>query len=317
MSVEPRKITLKYRLEYVALRAFAFVFRIVPYRVALAFAWVIARLAYHVIRFRVGRAKARIREVFGDETPASRVNRIAWISMRNMCFNAVDVMRMDRISRAWVEANTDCAAALAKVRESVPEGSGAILAIPHTGSWDLAGVSVAQFDFPIFFITGRQHNPLTDAYVQRMRGHTGITTIPRGDATLLRQVIRNLKAEQWLGFMTDLRARSDGVKVRFLGKEAHVVAGMAMFARQAKVPIIPAVARREGWMRHSWEVFDPVVADPSLSKEEDFQRMTQIVIDHYDHVIRSEPEQYFWYNNRWVLYRRPEGGFPPGAVINK
>ena len=97
-----------------------------------------------------------------------------------------------------------------------------------------------------------------------------------------------------------------------------------MFARQAKVPIIPAVARRRGWTRHEWEVFEPVEADPSLDKEADFQRMTQAVMDVYDHAIRAEPEQYFWYNNRWILFPYdPETGSDAeamrakGMVVNK
>jgi KDO2-lipid IV(A) lauroyltransferase len=133
-----------------------------------------------------------------------------------------------------------------------------------------------------------------------MRGTTGIETIPR-DSTALRGTIRRLKDGKMLTFMTDLRSKTPGVKVNFLGKEANLVAGMGMFARMADVPIIPAVVTRRGWTHHVWRVFDPVYPDASLERDADVQRMTQYVMNIFDAAIRAEPEQYFWYNKRWVL----------------
>lgn len=318
-----RKTKPKHYVEYAALRLFSATFNVLPYRVALTLAWLFARFAFHVIRFRRSRADARMVEVFGDRYSAKERRRFAWISMRNMFFNAVEVMRLGKVDRAWVQKHTECSDALARMK-AVTASSGAIIAIPHMGSWDLSGVSGQLLGLPTFFITGRQHNPLTDAYMNRQRGRSGAETIPRGDATMLRQVIRNLKSGKVLAFMTDLRSRREGVKVQFLGKEANVVAGMAMFARQAKVPICPVVVRRVGWARHTWEAFDPVTADESLEKAEDFVRMTQAVMDVYDKAIRAEPEQYFWYNNRWILFPfDPESGSnaeamrAKGMVVNK
>ncbi len=42
----------KHIIEYVGLRFFAALLRLVPYRVALLLGWLVAGLAYHVFRFR-------------------------------------------------------------------------------------------------------------------------------------------------------------------------------------------------------------------------------------------------------------------------
>jgi len=176
-----------------------------------------------------------------------------------------------------------------------------VLAIPHTGNWDLAGVGIAAFGFPIFFITGRQHNPLTDGYLNRMRGATGVETISRGDPTLLRQVLRNLKHGKILGIMPDLRSKRQGITVRFLGGEANVFGGMAAFAHQARVPVFPAVATRIGWARHRWRLLEAVVPDPAADRDAELLRLTQCVLEQHERAVREEPEQYFWYNKRWIL----------------
>jgi len=114
-------------------------------------------------------------------------------------------------------------------------------------------------------------------------------------------VVRNLREGKILAMTNDLRSKTQGLSVRFLGKEANIVPGMALFARQAKVPILPMVAFREGWAQHRCIVFDPIEPDLELSKPDDWVRMTQLTLDIYEKEIRKRPEQYFWYNKRWVL----------------
>lgn len=295
----PVKYRLKHVVEYGFLRGLSGLLNILPYRAALFVGWLLARIFFHIVRFRVAPAKARIREVFGDKYTNRQVNHIAWISLRNTFFNAVEVVRMGKVTKEWVVKVIDYQE-IHKVRDTLKPGQGGILVVPHTGNWDLAGVAAQKFDLPMFFVVGKQKNPLTDEYLNRMRGITGIETIPR-DSSVLRKVIKNLRAGKVLAFMTDLRSKTPGVKVRFLGAEANVVGGMALFARQAGVPVFPAVITRVGWGRHRWRIHDPIYPNPDIDKETDWQRMTQHVMDIYDKAIREEPEQYFWYNKRWVL----------------
>ncbi|MFH0909016.1 MAG: lysophospholipid acyltransferase family protein [bacterium] len=289
----------KHIAEYAALRAVSGIVNILPYRLAMVFGWLLAALAYLLARGRVVRARDRIREVFGQELDTHAVNRAAWISLRNVFFNGVEMMRVRRLIPAEVERTTD-REGFEKVLDHAHAGKGGILVVPHMGNWDLAGVGAHMLGLPIFLIVGKQKNPLTDAWLNRVRGVTGIELVPR-DSSVLKKAIRSLREGKILTFMTDLRSKTPGVVVRFFGKEANVVGGMALFARQAGVPIFPAVVTRVGWTRHRWRVFDPIHPDPAIDKEADWQRMTQQVMDIFDKAAREEPEQYFWYNKRWIL----------------
>lgn len=291
--------SLKHRIEYGALRAVSALVNRLPYRLALAVGWVLAWIGFWLVRFRAAEARRRIREVFGDSIPASRVTRIAWISFRNMVFNAVEVMRMPSLTVDWIKRHID-SGDIHRILEHARAGQGAILVVPHTGNWDMAGVAAHLLGVPIFFLVGKQKNALVDDWLNRMRAVSNVQTIPR-DTNVLKKVIKNLRESKVLAFMTDLRSKTPGVKVQFLGKEANVVGGMGLFARQAGVPIFPVIVTRVGWTHHRWRFSDPVHPDPSLEKDQDWQRMTQRVMDIYDAAIRAEPEQYFWYNKRWVL----------------
>jgi len=297
------KVRLKHRVEYLALRGLSLLFCLLPYRVALALGVAMAWFAFHIIRFRVTKAKRRIRLVLGDSVDA---DRIAWISLRNLFLNTVDILRFPRIHKAWVERYVDTGGAEFMQTRWNPE-NGAILAVPHMGNWDLAGVGAHLMGFPVFFLARRQKNPLVDDLLNRMRGVTGVETVLT-DSTALRQIIRNLKAGKIFAMLPDVRAREASIQVEFLGGTADLATGMESFARHAGVPIFPAYALRIGWSRHRWVVLEPVVADPALDRETDQKRIMQEVMSQFDQAIRAMPEQYFWYNKRWILdplHRKP------------
>jgi lauroyl/myristoyl acyltransferase len=168
---------------------------------------------------------------------------------------------------------------------------------------------------PIFFITGKQKNPLVDRYLNGMRRSTGISTIERG-STLLKTVVRRLRQGEVLGFQPDVRSATEGVRIRFLGKEANVVAGMALFAKMSDVPIFTSVTRRVNWTEHTFHLYPAVRPDSRVEKERDWQRMTQEIFTLIEREILDRPEQWFWYNKRWILDPLPKPAAPseaPGA----
>ena len=93
----------------------------------------------------------------------------------------------------------------------------------------------------------------------------------------------------------------------FLGKEANVPAGMAVFAYQANVPIIFGFITRLGWSRHQLRIFDPIWPDRTKPKQDEWLRLTLEVFSRIETAIREQPEQWFWYNKRWIL-RSPGAG---------
>ena len=294
------KYQLRHLIEYGLLRAVSGVLSRMPYRLALGLAWCIALVLYAVGRRRVREAERRIRDVFGSTLDERGVRQAAWRSLRNLSFNVVEIIRLPRLTRAWVERHIDRGNLPDLMARHVAPGQGAILVIPHMGNWDLAGVGATLTGVPVFVVAARQRNPLTDAFLTRMRAAQGMEVVMR-DENVVKRVLRGLKGGRVLAFLTDLRSRTPGMKVQFLGKEANVVAGLGLFARQAGVPVFAGVVRRVGWTRHVWEFEEPIYGDPAVAKEQDWQRITQQVMDVFERAIRRHPDQYFWYNRRWVL----------------
>jgi len=298
----------RYVFEYWLLRFFQFFLTNLPYRAALSIGWGAALFSHFVMRYRVKESLRRIEEVFpGVYSPRER-RRISWRSWKNFAFMVVDLFQLPKIDDRWISKHVvDHEAFRAAMDDHMATGKGAVLAAGHMGAAEVASVVLQRFDVPIFLITGKQKNPLVDEVLNEMRRATGIPTVQRG-STLLRQVVGRLKKGGVLAFLADLRVSPTGTMVRFLGAEASVAPGMARFAKQTGVPVIPAVTRRVGWARHSFVLTDPVYPRDDLSKSEDCQRMTQEAFDVLDRAIRETPEQWFWFNKRWILDPpHPEG----------
>jgi KDO2-lipid IV(A) lauroyltransferase len=258
-------------------------------------------IGFHVVRWRRAEAERRIREVFGDQFDDREVRRIAWISLRNLAFNAVEMMMASRLDRAWLAANADCEQTRATLATHVDKGEGAILAVIHMGNWDAAGIGMEQLGIPMLVIARSQKNPLFNAHLNRMRSLHDSVVVDRDDRALMKKVLQWLKAGKVLAILIDLRARQSASKFRFLGKDADLGRGIGVIARHSGAPIYPAITVRKGWTGHAWTLCDPVYPDPDLDAKSDSIRMTEVCLKIYDRVIREHPEQYFWYNKRWVL----------------
>ncbi len=294
-------IKKRWYIEYGLLRTIAFLAKLFPYKISLFGAWLLALLLYAVMRSRVNEAKRRIRIVFGSDAPTKRVNRIAWLSFRNTFFSAVEMLRFPITREKWVKKVFDCQIVMDTfISHHAETGKGAVIAVPHTGSWELACVATHLWDVPIFNFSGQQRNPFVNDYMNYLRGSPGINFVPRG-SSVYRQAIRQLKSGKFCAIMPDVRMRSGGIPVDFLGSTANIGTGAAFFARMSDVPVFPCVVTRIGWFKHKIEIHPAITPDKSLDKAEDISRITKDLLAIMDKTVMAEPEQWFWYNKRWIL----------------
>ena len=297
----PSRPLLRHRLEYAALVGVGALVRALPSRAALALAWLVAAFLHHVIGFRRAEARRRIRLVLGPETPEREVRRAAWTSFRILCFNAVDALCLPIRTPEWFRTHVALEGRTDLLEECKASGCGLILTVPHMGSWELVGVALQRAGFPFFFLARRQKNALTDAYLNRLRATAGVPAMMNDDPGLLKQSIRRLRGGEFLGLLPDVRARTPAHPIPFLGGTANLGAGPALLARQSGARLVAARVERIGWTRHRITFVHALEPDPSAERDADARRVMTELMAHLEGFIRAQPDQYFWYNRRWVL----------------
>ncbi len=305
-------IRFKHRLEFAALLAVKAIASRLPYRAALGLGWLLAVLGFSLFRYRRAEAVRRIRKVFGESCARDRAERIAWAAFRNFCFTAIESMRGNQITPAWVARHVSDEHVFAVLAARSRDQGGAVFALPHMGSWELAGSACQAMGIPLFSIAARQKNPLFTDYLNRQRDGSGIEILVRGEISF-KTVLRNIQSGKYFAILPDVRCPTPALAVPFLGGIANIAAGMALFARQSQAPIFPCILLRHGWTRHTFKLFDPITPDHARPRDEELLRMTRAVFACFDKAIREYPDQWFWFNKRWIL----DPVEPPAASISR
>ncbi len=287
------------RREYRLIRATCALLNLLPYRAALSVGWAVARLLFHLVRFRRAEAERRIAAVFPEHTPR-QIRRIAWLSLRNMTFNAVELARARRHGKRFLERHFEAGEGWANLSATAAAGQGMILATCHMGNWEMASAYCQTHGVPVFSIAAQQKNPLTNDLINNLRTARGSTIMERGSGTM-RQVLKRLRSGGTLAILPDVRMRTPGLLVPFLGSMANVGTGMASFMIVAKAPVFPCIIRRQGWSRQVGIAYPPIETDPALDKATNLSNATTAMLAIIDREIRKTPEQWFWYNKRWIL----------------
>ena len=285
--------------EYIALRCACGVVNAVPYPVACLSAKWLAWTLVHVFRFKRRRTVGRILGCFPEKTEREAV-RIAVASLANVLMSAVEMIRAPRLDKAWIERHVkDVHVYAERLKAIADEGRGVVIMVPHSGNWYMAAWAMARCGVPIFAIAAKQRNPYVNDWMNRQYGD-GLEVVERGSVRVMAEIKSRLGDGRCFAILPDLRVPVKDVRVPFLNGIANVSRGGASFATAAGAPVVVAIMRREGG-KHTFEHLATLRPDPSLGRKEDAVRLTRETMALLDAAIRKTPEQWFWYNKRWIL----------------
>lgn len=293
------KYKRKHIIEYGLFRSVAGLVHILPLRAALSIAWLVAAFTHFIFKVHMKRTHARVREVFGDQKSDKEVRRIAWTAWRNLCFSAVEQMRFPTLTLDKIRKQP--MASLEKDMTGLMEKNeaGFILVTPHYGNWELAAVAADLIGIPLCSIVRKQRNPLLNDYINKMRQSFSLELL-FSDSSVWKGAADRIRSGKVLAIVPDIRAKK-GITVDFLNNRSTVAPGAARFAQLTNAPIYPAFVRRIGWAKHDALLCDPIYSDPEADKEADQRRIMQEIMSVFSKEILGNPEQYFWFNGRWVL----------------
>ena len=272
----------------------------IPYRLACLLVRALAVFAFDVLRINRKRTIARIRSVFPEKT-AAEARRIAVFSLGNLLQNAVELIRAPKLDKDWITKHVDDIAMYSKeLQKYVDEGNGVVIMVPHSGNWYMAAWAMASYGIHMFAIAAKQRNPLIDKWMNRQYGD-GIDVVERGSARVMHEIKDRILKGQVFAILPDLRVMSPDVSVPFLNGTANVSHGGAMFAVRTGSPVIVAMMRRiKG--QHVFDHLGTLRPNPNApDRRAEACRITYEAMELIDAAIKKTPEQWFWFNKRWIL----------------
>ncbi|HXF55907.1 MAG TPA: lysophospholipid acyltransferase family protein [Hyphomicrobiaceae bacterium] len=290
---------LRHRVEYLATCVMRALIRALPFDLAVGCSAFILRLAGPLSR-RHRRALANLAVAFPEKSEAER-RRIAIAMWENMGRVLAETMRMDQIAQEPHRFQV-----IGGDRLGTDAGSiGPLVMVTlHMGNWELAV-------WP-FTVSGGNpagvYRPLPNPYVDRLlyqqrsllfRG--GLFGKGKTDATghrTARLITDFVRKGGWLGFVCDQVDRR-GLPVPFFGGYAKVTPAPAMIARHVGAELWLVRCLRGVASSFSVEIRElkvPRTADRAA----DVQTAMAAIFKQFEDWIRERPEQWMWWNTRWV-----------------
>lgn len=223
--------------------------------------------------------------VLGRERSDPEVGRLARSAFQNYGRMLVDFLLIGSLSRDEVLSRMSHDGR-EHLDQALARGRGVIMALPHMGSWDMAGAYAAALGYPVSTVAERFPGSLNDAVVQT-RNAFGMKILTMGRSAV-RSITAALHANEVVALVCDLE-QGPGVEVRFFGRHAIVPGGPAAIAMKTGATLIPTYQYRTEPGHYHVHV-EPALAIPEDETKED---LMQRVIEHFERFIKERPDQ--WY----------------------
>jgi phosphatidylinositol dimannoside acyltransferase len=209
-----------------------------------------------------------------------------------------DGARLPYVSESAVRARWRLEGGIEHLRKAVADGTGAVVALPHVGSWEWGGYWLALEGMPMTAVVERlEPQELFEWFVGR-RAAMGLTAVPLGEGSSM-ALIRALKNNQLAGLVSDRDLVGNGIEVQFFGEKTTVPGGAATLALRTGAPLVPVVVYSGPGRWHTGVVHEPIDTTRRGTLRQDIARVTQELVTVFEYDIRCRPEQWHIYQPNW------------------
>jgi phosphatidylinositol dimannoside acyltransferase len=166
-------------------------------------------------------------------------------------------------------------------------GSGAVVALPHSGNWDLAGAWACATGMPVTTVV-EQLPPEEFADFLAFREALGMQVLSHRDPEVLTALIDAIGHRRVVCLLADRDLSGTGVPVFWRGQPITMPAGPALLARRTRAALLPAVCQ------YTESGMAIIIGNeiPARSGRAGLVFMMQQVADFFAETIAKQPEDW-------------------------
>jgi phosphatidylinositol dimannoside acyltransferase len=265
-------------------------------------AWLFARgadLAAHRDGDSVRQLRANLNRVTGGALQAEQLDALVGRALRSYARYWMETFRLPSmdIPSTLARAQTE---GWQHVLSAVEAGRGVVVALPHSGNWDVAGLWLVQQGFPFSTVAERlRPESLFDQFVAYREG-LGMRVVPLtgGDRPPMQVLAERLRAGEVVCLVADRDLSRNGVEVRFFGEQTRMPAGPALLAATTGAALLPTHLH---YTEHGWGQWIGAPVELGTGRLRDrVQRATQAVADVFAERIALHPADWHMLQPLWL-----------------
>ena len=256
----------------------------------------IGRFVFRFDRKHRNRALSNLAMAFPEKTEDER-HSIACANFEHFGRIAADFMRSTLRTQDDLLRNST-SEGYEHLKQALELGKGVLLITPHFGNWERGGHWVIAMGNPMCVVARDANDSDLNRQVQVLRESGGMEVISRGNAA--RPILHSLRKNKVVAILPD--QNSDETFVPFFGKPAGTTQGPAVLHLRSGAPMIPAFCVVTGPGKLHMVVGSPIEADPAY--QDPVVGLTAEMNRRLEEGIRTHPEQYLWFHDRWKASRQ-------------
>jgi lauroyl/myristoyl acyltransferase len=185
-----------------------------------------------------------------------------------------------------------------EIDRALEAGSGAIIALPHMGNWDVAGRWLkARDQAPVVVAERLKPDRLFELFVEH-RERLGMDVVGTDDAGVGRQVSAALKANRVVCLVADRDLGRGGVPVEMFGRHRRLPAGPALLSLSTGAPLLTASIREEdGGFR--CVILPPPEVSLTGERRKDVVALTNALAAVFERAIAASPTDWHMFQPGW------------------
>lgn len=240
-----------------------------------------------------------LRRVVGPGASESELDDLVHASLRSYARYWMETFRLPSMPIDSTAARVHAEGA-EHIDAAMAAGRGAILALPHSGNWDVAALWLIARGVPFTTVAERlQPESLFDRFVQ-YRESLGMEIIPlsggeRAPSTVLTE---RLQAGGCVCLLADRDLGASGVPVQFFGESTRMPPGPALLAATTGAALLPVSLHftADGWGQ--W-IGAPIELSGARLRER-VSGATQVLADTFAERISVHPQDWHMLQKLWL-----------------
>jgi KDO2-lipid IV(A) lauroyltransferase len=186
------------------------------------------------------------------------------------------------------------------LRAAVATGRGVVVALPHVGNWEIAGLRAAEEGARVLAVAEELGNERIVEWFIEMRSMMSIdVVIARKGAQVTKDLLERLRAGGVVALLCDRDIKGTGVPVEFFGEITTLPAGPIALADRTGAVLLPAGTFFANGAGHAFEVGEPIeipqLPDPADRVAAGVALLAGVV----EEIIRKSPAQWHLILPNW------------------
>lgn len=281
---------------YLAYRFLSWLGSILPTKSGRSFYQAVGRLAYRLAPKARATVTANQAQVLGrpvDDPLVQASTREAFALYARYWFDTFNVLGWsdERVMESFRFEGAE------HVEKGLADGKGVIIALPHTGNWDVGGRAMGLRVARVVAVAEHlKPDRLFELFVEHRR-LLGIDIVDLASDHVGRQLTQKLEQNRVVALVADRDLSGGGVEVEMFGRTRRMPAGPALLALSAGAPLIsgPTYTTRDGWV----EVLTPVTVEPTGWRKDDIIALTHALAAAFEQAIAAAPPDWHLFQPGW------------------